>query len=311
MYSIIIPHYKNNTILEQCLNSIIDSLKETDQQTSIEVIVVINQASEVSKQFIKQYQKDNYNLAIKPIFNQKNKGFAQAVNQGIKKAHGDYLVVLNNDIKLDQNWFNAINKNIQMFKNSKTKKIGAIFGKVLNEHGTKIESAGFDFKPWGKAINSGNNDPYIDKFSQEKVIWGAPASAVVYNKQALDEIGLFNPVFFAYLEDVDLSLRLQANNYQTLYVPKAVSYHQGGYTADQWTDFRQKYTSRNWWFIFILHYPLLTFIKYLPLILIEQLKIWLKIKKWKNKLWVVKQIISHLPKLLNQRKTIKIKNDEA
>ncbi len=310
MYSIIIPHYQNNNLLEQCLDSIVGSLKETNQATGFEIIIVDNQSSQETKKFIDKYQSTNSNLAIKPIFNQKNLGFAQAVNQGIESSHGEHIVVLNNDIKLDKEWFNVINQNLQMFKNPNVQNIGALFGKVLNANGTKIESAGFKFKPWGKAVNIGNNDSNIDKYNQQKIIWGAPASAVVYKKNALKKIGLFNPIFFAYLEDVEINLRLKAEGFNTLYLPKAIAYHQGGQTADQWTDFRQKYTSRNWWYIFLLRYPVLTFLKYLPLIAVEQTKIWLSITSWQNRFWVIRQIITSAPKLLKQRKTIKIRIDE-
>lgn len=306
MYSIIIPHYKKNYLLNQCLNSIKESLIATEQQTSIEIIIVDNQATEISKRFINEYQTKNSNLAIKPIYNKKNLGFAKAVNQGIKKAYGKYIVVINNDIKLDENWFNAINQAISKYNRQE---ISTFFGKVLNEYGTKIESVGLKFKPWGKAINIGNKEAKITKYSQVKKIWGAPASAVVYKKTALEEVGLFNPYFFAYLEDVEINLRLKAEGFKTLYIPEAISYHQGGQTADSWPDFRQRMTARNWWYIIILRYPVKAFCKYLPQILLEQLKLFFAIKSWKWKLWVVKEIIISLPQLIKNRSPVQLKGN--
>lgn len=291
MYSIVIPQYGADPQLRICLASIAESLKATKLQTSIEIIVVNNKATEISKKFIDQCRRENPALAIKPIYNEQNLGFGRAVNQGIIRSQGNFIVVLNNDIELDENWFNAVNEGIY---NCNVKGAGAFCGKILNSRRSKIESVGLDFKPWGKAVNIGNNERDANKYSSQKVVWGATAAAVVYKKEALNKAGLFNENFFAYLEDVELNLRLIKHSYKTIYLPAAISYHYGGKTADQWTDFRQRYTSRNWWFIFKLHYSFSDFVKYFPKIILEQTKIWLGIKSWRWRFWVLKEIINIL-----------------
>src|SRR4030095_6735148 len=86
--SIIIVNYNSKLLLEQC----IDSIKNTNQQLSNEIIVVDNNSTDGSKEYLPPRFTQ-----VKFIFNNENTGFAKACNQGFKNSSGKYILFLNPD----------------------------------------------------------------------------------------------------------------------------------------------------------------------------------------------------------------------
>ena len=260
----------------------------------------------------------NRKITIKLIENKKNLGFAGAVNQGIKVAKNNYVAVMNNDLRLEKNWFLVMKNMIQKYPAEK-KKIGTYFGTVLNWNGTKIESTGLQYWLKGRAKNRDNGKRLkystiqIFKRKKQEFVWGASASVVVYYKPALMEVGLFDEDFFAYEEDVDLALRLWGADWKTLYVPQAIAYHLGGGTSRRMGNFRQRMDAKNWWFIIIKNYPWSILIRYGPEILIERLRNLSGLLKstpiWRWPIDVARvygEVVLKLPKMIRKRKPIEL-----
>ena len=68
----------------------------------------------------------------------------------------------------------------------------------------------------------------------------------MYKKSILEEIGLFDDNFFAYMEDVDLALRSKINGYKNLLCPQAIVYHIGSATSgSRYNEFKVKLAARN------------------------------------------------------------------
>jgi GT2 family glycosyltransferase len=263
-FSIIIPNYNGEFFLTTCLPALLRSLSSLPSRSQTEIILVDNGSTDnsvsLSQKLIPQ---------IKIIKNTKNLGFAPAVNQGIKKATGNWVVILNNDLILSPSWF----LNLHQALNTKNPKIATVFGQVLNKGGTHIESQGLKFFDCGKAINIANGQKYSsakNKTSSSHLIWGASASAVAYHRPTLLKVGLFDPDFFAYEEDVDLALRLHSLGYQTLYLPQAISYHLGSGTSSRMGNLRARMDAKNWFFIIIKNYSGQKILKNLFPILLER-----------------------------------------
>ena len=289
-FSIIIPNLNGQLYLSTCLNSLLSSLK-TAHINNFEIILVDNASTDNS---VNLFSKLTQLHTSSIILNKKNHGFAQAVNQGVAKAKYDYVVVCNNDIKLHQSWFKYIQRNIQKKPNYST-----YFGLVLNQDGTKIESTGLKYYWRGKAKNIGNKLPYNPKNIAKlkivncKLIWGASASLVVYQKNIFKKVGGFDQDFFAYEEDVDLALRLSQLGHKTLFIPTSISYHIGGATSSKMGNFRNMMDAKNWIYIIVKNYSLAKFIKYFPKIIEERLrnlsgliKQTIKIYKFKS-IWIL------------------------
>ncbi len=257
-FSIIIPNYNGSTFIPDCLNSLIASLNNCPQ-SKFELIFVDNGSKDNSLELAKKFTKIFSILNTKYLILDTNHGFATAVNRGINKAKYPWVVVLNNDLTLKPNWFQLIST---VIKDNKNPKIATFFGTVLNIDGTKFESQGLDFKIQGKCLNISNGQSFHKSKIlnlKSSIVWGASASLVVYQKDIIQKVGLFDDDFFAYEEDVDLSLRLNKFGYKTLYIPSAISYHLGGGTSNRMGSFRNQMDAKNWIFIIIKNYSAIEF----------------------------------------------------
>ena len=325
-FSIIIPNYNGAHFLTDCLNSLKQAM-DNCPDSEFEIILVDNNSKDNSLKIFENIIPKNFNYRI--LLNSKNYGFAGAVNQGIEKAKYEWVVLLNNDLTMEQNWFQLISKAI---KENKNPKIVTFFGTVLTKDGTKFESQGLKFFYSGKCQNISNGDKFIPYLSQPEadqplaekegagggLVWGASAAFVVYNKKILKQIGLFDENFFAYEEDVDLALRLHNLNYQTLYIPSAISYHLGGGTSNKMGIFRYKMDAKNWIYIIIKNFSKKEIIKNLPQIIEERLRNLSGLTKQIIRLYKIKsiyflpsilfstygEVIINLPKMFKKRKSI-------
>lgn len=284
--SVVIPNWNGKAFLPSCLNSLLVSIKKT-KNTSFEIILVDNASTDHSVSIFKSYMSTNKRhcdpaTAGVAISLSSNTGFAYAVNQGIKKAKHNYVCVCNNDLQVDSNWFSEIIKAIQ---SQTDKKITTFFGLVLNKDGSKIESRGLKFYPFGKAENIDNGLIYPSviaprptpggseaRQSQPFLIWGASASIVIYHKPTILKVGLFDERFFAYEEDVDLAYRLNKSGFKTLFIPNAISYHLGGGTSSKMGNFRQQMDFKNWILFIAKNYNFKEILANSPAIFIERFR---------------------------------------
>ena len=252
MFSIIIPNYNGAQFLPNCLKSVKTAI-ENCPDCQFEIILVDNASTDNSVLLFKKLTDLLKIKNCKLKINSSNFGFAKAVNQGIMAAKNDWVVLLNNDLTMAPDWFSLISKAITK---NKSNKYSCFCGTVLNKSGNKFESQGLDFNIKGKCNNISNNLDFNPKLlsSTNSEIWGSSAALVVYSKDVIKKIGLFDEDFFAYEEDVDLALRLNRLGYKTLYIPIALSFHLGGGTSRNMGNFRSRMDAKNWFFIIIKNY---------------------------------------------------------
>ena len=95
--SIIILTFNQIEYTKACLASIVDHT-----QAPYEIILVDNGSTDGTRAFLVDYAKTHAQCAV--ILNDENRGFAGGNNQGIEKAQGDYILLLNNDVLVTQGW---------------------------------------------------------------------------------------------------------------------------------------------------------------------------------------------------------------
>jgi GT2 family glycosyltransferase len=249
MISVITPNFNGSRYLP----ALFSSLKKNSLIT-FELIFVDNGSTDNSLSIVKKY----FPQAV-IIKNSSNRGFAAAVNQGIRASRQPYVCLLNNDLVLDKNWFKYLSAAIKEHPD-----VACFCGTVLNHDGSAVESQGIDFNWSGKCLQIKNQPAGI--------IWGSSAAAVIYKKDIIEKIGLFDEKYFAYLEDVDMAFRLHQKNYHTLLVPRAVVYHLGGGTADKMGNFRAKQTFKNWYYFILKNYTFPQIFTNFPEIVFERLR---------------------------------------
>ena len=318
-FSVIIPNYNGANFLSDCLNSLLLAINNCSE-SQFEIILVDNNSKDNSIEIFEKIIPKSFNYRI--LLNSKNRGFAGAVNQGIEKAKHEYVVLLNNDLTLEANWFQLISKTIKDNKNSK---VATFFGTVLTKDGTKFESQGLKFFYRGKAKNISNGKDFnksdlltSDKLKSEILTWGASAALVVYKKNILEKISFFDEDFFAYEEDVDLALRLHNLKYKTLYIPKAISYHLGGGTSNKMGIFRYKMDAKNWIYIIIKNFSSKEISKNLFKIIEERFRNMSGLSKQIIRIYKIRsffylpyilistygEVLLNLPKMFKKRKVI-------
>ncbi|MCK9152244.1 glycosyltransferase family 2 protein [Methanobacterium alcaliphilum] len=228
--SVIIPNYNGLNYLKKLFSSL-----ETQEYIE-EIIIVDNGSSDGSIDFI--HEKYPHYVLIE---NEKNLGFAAAINQGIEVSKGDYLFLLNNDMELEKNCISNLLKTMENNPN-----IFAVSSKMVQYHDrTKMDDAGDEYTVlgWTKRVGYGKSR---DKYNDSREIFSACAGASLYRKQIFEEIGYFDENFFAYLEDIDISYRALIQGYINIYCPGAVVYHVGsGTSGSRYNEFKIQLAARN------------------------------------------------------------------
>lgn len=231
--SVVTPNYNGIKFLESFFNSL-----NEDSECIGEVIIIDNASSDGSTEYIKN---NTFKFPVKLIENSENKGFAPAVNQGIKQAKYDYIFSLNNDTEVKKG---SIKKLLELI--SSDKNIFSVQAKMLQYNNKNlIDDVGDEYNllAWTKKTGENHNS---DEYGKVREIFSSCAGAAMYNKTILNELGLFDDEFFAYMEDVDLALRANINGYKNLLCPEAVVYHIGSATSgSRYNEFKVKLAARN------------------------------------------------------------------
>lgn len=248
MISVVIPNYNGKHYLERCLSSLLAQTYE-----DFEVILVDNGSWDGSSEYVEESFPE-----VRIVRNEENLGFAGGVNSGIRQARGELILTLNNDTKADKEFI----KSLAMAMDSDGK-VGMCASKMLFCDG-RINSAGICISRSGAAWDRAMAELDEGQYDEVEEVFGPCAGAALYRKEMLDEIGLFDEEFFAYMEDVDLAFRGQLAGWKCLYVPSAVVYHVHSGTAGFRSDFSVYYGNRNVIWYAVKDFPARILITSLP-----------------------------------------------
>jgi GT2 family glycosyltransferase len=190
-----------------------------------EVIVVDNASSDRSVEAARGAVGNG-----RVIANSENVGYGAAANQGIQAARGAACLILNDDARLAPG---AIDTLLEVLWSAP--EIALVGPRIVDEDGLAMPSARLVFpgpdeelrrlKDVVRGVNRNRVYP-IDGDDPADVAW-LVAACVLGRTQVLRAIGGFNPEFFLYSEDIDLSRRLKELGYRVMTVPTAVCIHTG------------------------------------------------------------------------------------
>ncbi len=253
--SVIIVNYNVKYYLEQCLYTV---MKAT-HGIKCEIIVFDNHSSDGSI----EYLKNRYPI-VKFICSYHNVGFAKGNNAAIRQSTGEYILLLNPDTFVGED----VLKNAIEFMDSNPK-VGGVGvrmrtsnGQMAPESRRAIPTIITSFlKMIGKDKRYYMRHLPIDKPCRIEVISGA---FCMLRRKALEEIGLLDPSYFMYGEDIDLSYRLIKKGYENWYLPLDILHYKGEST--QKTSFRYVHVFYKAMLIFFRkYYGHLSFIFTLPI----------------------------------------------
>ena len=216
--SIIIPSYNTKALLERCLTSVFVSLKKTT--IDFDVIVVDNASNDGSQNLVSSKFPQ-----VHLVRNKENVGYGKANNQAITKAKGEYVVLLNSDIVVQDDAIGVLYR----FIKEKNKAFAG--GKLLNEDGSSQPSCGPFFTiPMVALMLFAKGDYWgVTRYSPDEsrpVDWVSGA-CLIGRKSAFIEVGLFDEGIFMYMEEIDLLYRASEKGYSTFFLPEARFTHTG------------------------------------------------------------------------------------
>lgn len=232
-------------------------LTALERQTvrDFEILVVDNGSSDGSAQWLKDQH-------ISSICLESNSGFSGAVNIGIQASKTPYVILLNNDTQAEPGFVEEL---VGIMERSP--RIFSASSKMIQLHKKELmDDAGDMYSVLGWAYQRGVGQP-SKGYQKPCRVFAACAGAAIYRRKVFEEIGYFDPLHFAYLEDIDVGYRARIAGYHNVYCPKAVVYHVGsGTSGSKYNAFKVKLAARNNVYLNYKNMPALQlFVNLLPL----------------------------------------------
>jgi GT2 family glycosyltransferase len=232
LVSIISVHFNGIKITEEFIKSILNI-----SYANFEVIVVDNDSHvEPISPLIIRYPQ------VKFIISDKNLGFAGGNNLGIQEARGEFLLFLNNDTEVAQDFMEPLVKHFLEHKRS------GMVSPLIKYFGSEvIQYAGSgNISPYtGRSKRTGyketDSGQYDGQF-QTEMIHGA---AVMVKREVIDDIGLMPEMFFLYYEEIDWCTMARNAGYETWVVGQSTVYHKESMSVGKNSPFKTYYMTRN------------------------------------------------------------------
>ena len=213
---------------EKLFDIFLPSVIRHSSSENIEIIVADNGSTDKSIKHLNQFFP-----SVKIIDLKTNYGFAEGYNQAIKQVDADFMVLLNSDVKVTENWIEPC---IQLFETDE--KLAAIQPKILSYNqpnlfeyagaaGGFIDKFGYPFCR-GRILNRIEED--LGQYNQPSPIFWATGACMFVRTSAFKTAGGFDGDFWAHMEEIDLCWRLKNRGYKIAYQPKSLVYHLGGGT---------------------------------------------------------------------------------
>lgn len=250
--TVVIPNYNGMKYIDGCLQSLYRGTRIP------EIIVVDNGSEDGSRELVSQkYEK------VRLIEFDRNTGFSNAVNAGIKAASTEYVLLLNNDTEADGKMVENLEKAL-----SKEPRAFSAGARMLRMDAPELlDGAGDLYCALGWAFARGKDRP-SQNYDKPCRIFSACAGAAIYRKKVFDNIGYFDENHFAYLEDTDIGYRADIYGYYNIYTPEARVYHAGSaVSGSRHNDFKVRLSAQNSVYLIYKNMPFLQILLNMPFLL--------------------------------------------
>lgn len=225
--SVVILNWNGVGMLRQFLPFVMNFSKSD----SIEICVADNNSTDNSCEVI-----ENEYPEIRLIRLDKNYGFAEGYNRALQQIDSEYVVLLNSDVEVTENWLMpmidymdnypnvvACQPKIISFKNKEIFEYAGACGGFLDKYGYPF-CRGRIFSKVEK-----DNGQYDNICS---VLWASGAALFIRLKDYI-EVGGLDSQFFAHMEEIDLCWRLKSRGKEIVCIPKSKVFHVGGATLSK------------------------------------------------------------------------------
>ena len=220
LVSVIIPNREEKETLQACVESIF----EKTAYKNYEIIIVENNSS--SEEIFRYYRKLSEDPRVHLIRWKKGFNYSAINNFGVRHAKGDYLLFLNNDVKvIDPDWMS------EMLSVCQRKETGAVGVKLIYPDNT-IQHAGVVLglgahRTAGHSHYrvSSNNLGYMGRLCYAQDVMAVTGACLMMRRSLFEELGGLDESFAVSLNDVDLCIRAWKAGYLNVFTPFAELYH--------------------------------------------------------------------------------------
>jgi GT2 family glycosyltransferase len=195
--SIVVACWARADLTRVCIDSILNYTRDFE-------LIVVQEGEDVEITNLLKYH-EKYSDSFKYVHNKIPKGYAGALNAGLKVATGDYFCFMNNDTVVTPHWME------EMLKAFEDKEVGLV-------------SPTF----WGTGDRQSidwNDGSQFDNVADPCSIIGV---CYLISKECMDKVGIWDESFGHGGEDFDMTIRVQNAGYMLKIARRAFIYHYGG-----------------------------------------------------------------------------------
>ena len=237
MINIVVPNWDGADRLGHCVRSL-----AAQTCAGVEIVVVDNGSVDDSLAVLAELAAEIAPVPLTVLRNDVNLGFAGGVNCGIRHAlesGATAIALFNNDAVAEPGWLAALTAVLDGEPD-----VGIATGRLLMADGRSVDSTGDFYSVWGLAFPRDRDQP-AEPVRESGEVFAASGGASLYRAALFADIGLFDEVYFAYFEDVDLSFRARLAGHRVAYCADAVAYHDQGATSRTMGGFATTQFFRN------------------------------------------------------------------
>ncbi len=212
---------------------------------AVEIVVVDNASTDASVAVARDAGADL--IVENPV----NAGYVVAASQGIARARGRWIMLANPDLTVSEGFVAAMLAAAAEAPPEVACLVPdiryAADPSVVNSRGIEVDVAGIPAER-----DAGRR---ADGAVETTEVFGPSTSGCLIRRDALAAVGGLEPLYFAYLEDVDVGWRLRKKGYRALVVPGAVALHEGSASTGEGSWLKTFLVARNRRALFRLHGP--------------------------------------------------------
>jgi len=233
MTDIVIVNYNSTDHLLNCL----ESVKKNLNGMSADIFVQDNASKDNVSRILSEFPDVILHI------NTRNLGFAKAVNQAIRQGKSEYLILLNPDTRITEDFFKT---SLEFMR--KNPDVG-VMGPKISDNDGRLQNSARAF-PTPLTAFFGRSSFLSKKFPQNPITsrnllslksdgktpmtvdWVSGACMVIRRK-AIEDAGLLDERFFMYWEDADWCRRMWESGWKVVYYPRASVYHYVGGSSEK------------------------------------------------------------------------------
>lgn len=236
--AVLIPNWNGRARLESLL-----ALLRKQTLPPAQVVVADDGSSDGSGQAAAR-------LGAEVVRLERHRGFAAAVNAGLRACHTDWVALLNNDVEPAPDWLE------RLVEAAAASNAWFACGKLFRGGEARRLDGTFDLLCRGatawRAGSERNDGPL---WEQPRRIRFAGFAATLVRRELFDAVGPLEERFESYLEDAEFCLRCALRGLEGVYVPEARGFHAGSATLGPMSAASVRLIARNQLLLVALHYP--------------------------------------------------------